>query len=123
MQGSPVPVARTASPSSSMEPQRSASPALNPRPVQRSMSPGPYGGGPQQQLAPPALGRLRSNSADDVHEKRVAPGPSPMNPGMKVANQSSPNFQMAPIQIPAAAQENSVPASPVTRKPVPRQST
>jgi hypothetical protein len=48
---------------------------------QRSMSPGPYGGGPQ--MAPPSqMGRPRSNSANQAMGPRrgPAPGPSPMNP-------------------------------------------
>jgi hypothetical protein len=48
---------------------------------QRSMSPGPYGGGPQM-APPPQMGRPRSNSANQVSNMRrgPAPGPSPMNP-------------------------------------------
>jgi hypothetical protein len=47
----------------------------------RSMSPGPYGGGPQM-APPPQMGRPRSNSANQVGNMRrgPAPGPSPMNP-------------------------------------------
>ncbi|KAF1357940.1 hypothetical protein EJ07DRAFT_126754, partial [Lizonia empirigonia] len=46
----------------------------------RSMSPGPYGGGPM--APPPQMGRPRSNSASQVGGARrgPAPGPSPMNP-------------------------------------------
>ncbi|KAF1916402.1 hypothetical protein BDU57DRAFT_556637 [Ampelomyces quisqualis] len=46
----------------------------------RSMSPGPYGGGPQ--MSPPRMGRPRSNSANQATNPRrgPAPGPSPMNP-------------------------------------------
>lgn len=46
----------------------------------RSMSPGPYGGGPM--APPPQMGRPRSNSASQVSGARrgPAPGPSPMNP-------------------------------------------
>ncbi|KAF1848195.1 uncharacterized protein K460DRAFT_68926 [Cucurbitaria berberidis CBS 394.84] len=48
---------------------------------QRSMSPGPYGGGPQM-APPPQMGRPRSNSASQAGNPRrgPAPGPSPMNP-------------------------------------------
>ncbi|KAH7350294.1 hypothetical protein BKA66DRAFT_447011 [Pyrenochaeta sp. MPI-SDFR-AT-0127] len=48
---------------------------------QRSMSPGPYGGGPQM-APPPEMGRPRSNSASQAGNPRrgPAPGPSPMNP-------------------------------------------
>jgi hypothetical protein len=48
---------------------------------QRSMSPGPYGGGPQM-APPPQMGRPRANSANQVGNMRrgPAPGPSPMNP-------------------------------------------
>jgi hypothetical protein len=52
---------------------------------QRSMSPGPYGGGPQ--IAPPSqMGRPRSNSANQAGAPRrgPAPGPSPMNPNTPV---------------------------------------
>jgi hypothetical protein len=47
----------------------------------RSMSPGPYGGGPQM-APPPQMGRPRSNSANQASSMRrgPAPGPSPMNP-------------------------------------------
>ncbi|OSS44292.1 hypothetical protein B5807_11034 [Epicoccum nigrum] len=46
----------------------------------RSMSPGPYGGGPM--APPPQMSRPRSNSAGQVNGARrgPAPGPSPMNP-------------------------------------------
>jgi hypothetical protein len=49
----------------------------------RSMSPGPYGGGPQM-APPPQMGRPRSNSANQAgHVPRgPAPGPSPMNPNV-----------------------------------------
>lgn len=62
-------------------PPRGAAPYAGPP---RSMSPGPYGGGPQ--MAPPPLmeGRPRSNSASQVGNQRrgPAPGPSPMNPNV-----------------------------------------
>ncbi|KAF2819514.1 hypothetical protein CC86DRAFT_306844, partial [Ophiobolus disseminans] len=47
----------------------------------RSMSPGPYGGGPQM-APPPQMGRPRANSASQLSNQRrgPAPGPSPMNP-------------------------------------------
>ncbi|EAT89755.2 hypothetical protein SNOG_03024 [Parastagonospora nodorum SN15] len=48
---------------------------------QRSMSPGPYGGGPQM-APPPQMGRPRSNSANQAGNMRRGPAPalSPMNP-------------------------------------------
>ncbi|KAF9696499.1 hypothetical protein EKO04_005246 [Ascochyta lentis] len=70
----------------------------------RSMSPGPYGGGPM--APPPQMGRPRSNSANQAGGARrgPAPGPSPMNPNM--------DPDAGPIPAPLA---NAVPI----RKPVP----
>lgn len=50
----------------------------------RSMSPGPYGGGPQMAPPPQMEGRPRSNSAGQPGPRRgpAAPGPSPMNPNV-----------------------------------------
>lgn len=51
----------------------------------RSMSPGPYGGGPQMAPPPQIDGRPRSNSASQIgHQQRSAPGMSPMNPNAPV---------------------------------------
>ncbi|KAL5422794.1 hypothetical protein PMIN04_004409 [Paraphaeosphaeria minitans] len=60
----------------------------------RSMSPGPYGGGPQM-APPPQMGRPRSNSASQISRRGSPPGLSPMNPN-------------APVQVPV-------------RKPIPGQ--
>lgn len=63
----------------------------------RSMSPGPYGGGPQM-APPPQMGRPRSNSANQVGNMRrgPAPGPSPMNPnaGPMPSRKSVPGMAM-----------------------------
>ena len=84
---------------------------------QRSMSPGPYGGGPQRPPnMPPAGGKRRSNSASDIQERRLSPpGPSPMNP----------NAQRVPMQeqrvtSPDSASIRSFTQTPA-RKPVPGQ--
>ncbi|KAF1939587.1 hypothetical protein EJ02DRAFT_253729 [Clathrospora elynae] len=52
----------------------------------RSMSPGPYGGGPQM-APPPQMGRPRANSANQASNPRRGPvaGPSPMNPNAGLA--------------------------------------
>ena len=113
--------------------QRPASPASGrgsptpyggraPRPMgpngsqQRSMSPGPYGGGPSQRPAgTPMSGKRRSNSASDLRGGRNSPpGPSRMNP----------NIQRIPMQQQAIASPDglSAPSTPtVGRKPVPGQ--
>lgn len=121
-------------------PQRPASPAggrgspapsgRQPRPMgppngqQRSMSPGPYGGGPQPRSMSPGPygggpqsprgqnGKRRSNSASDISSRRNSPpGPSRMNPMM----------QRVPMKEQAIAHPDR-PASPaVGRKPVPGQ--
>ncbi|KAL8744374.1 MAG: hypothetical protein Q9190_003370 [Brigantiaea leucoxantha] len=97
------------------------------RPAQRSMSPGPYGGGPQQRPGiPPAGGRRRSNSASDVRERRNSPpGPSPMNPN---AHNIMAGVQRVPLQLQAVTapdqtipMSTSPPASMPARKPVPGQ--
>jgi hypothetical protein len=65
---------------------------------QRSMSPGPYGGGPQ--MAPPSeMGRPRSNSANQAMGPRrgPAPGPSPMNPNSPIVG-SVPSRKPVPGQ-------------------------
>ena len=104
---------------------RSSSPALNASPARRSVSPGPYGGGPQPQTQSP-LARSRSNSMNDVKQThKEAPGPSAMNPAAARTSKDIP----LPIQIPALempptvgqSQTGSVPTSPVTRKPVPKK--
>lgn len=97
---------------------------------QRSMSPGPYGGGPQQRPinAHPANKR-RSNSASQVRERRNSPpGPSPMNPnpgpGPLQGTQRVP-MQMQAITPPGHVlpQQQAVksPAGSISRKPVPGQ--
>lgn len=101
---------------------RSTSSALNANPVKRSVSPGPYGGGPQSKVQSP-VARSRSNSMSDMKQARKeAPGPSPMNP----SGAESKDITL-PIQFPALSpalaqsQTSSIPSSPVTRKPVPKK--
>ncbi|KAL8940686.1 MAG: hypothetical protein Q9211_002160 [Gyalolechia sp. 1 TL-2023] len=90
------------------------------RPAQRSMSPGPYGGGPQRPSMPPPGRKRRSNSASEFRDRRASPpGPSPMNP----------NAQKVPIQLQAVTAPDqalptatvSQPSSMPARKPVPGQ--
>ena len=88
---------------------------------QRSMSPGPYGGGPQRPAnMPPPGAKRRSNSASDVRERRMSPpGPSPMNPNMQKVS-----MQQQAVNSPDSASITS--RSPPTsmmppRKPVPGQ--
>lgn len=88
----------------------------NPAPYQRSMSPGPYGGGPQRPTIPPPGGKARSNSASAVRDRRNSPpGPSPMNP----------NVQRVPMHLQAVTAPGQVlsqsPPQSVARKPVPGQ--
>ena len=122
MFGSPVP--RPTSPAGSRGPSspysripRAMSPTS--RPVRRSVSPGPYGGGPQQTSIPPPGTRRRSNSASQVRERRNSPpGPSPMNPNPS-------NMQRIPLQLHAITGPGQLlpPSHPPTglRKPVPGQ--
>lgn len=81
----------------------------------RSMSPGPYGGGPQLPNAPPSGGKRRSNSASQIRDQRNSPpGPSPMS---SIAS----NMQRMPmpmqLQAGIAVRENTY----SSRKPVPGQ--
>jgi hypothetical protein len=108
---------------------RSQSPALNPNPVKRSMSPGPYGGGPQMKNDDPR-GRSRSNSAGDAQPRRTGgPGPSPMNPAAQaikdVKELQLPIQLQSPREAPASQElptdTVSSPGTPVTRKPVPKK--
>lgn len=107
---------------------RSTSPALNSKPAQRSMSPGPYGGGPMPKTDD-TRGRSRSNSAGDVQARRAAGhGPSPMNPASRAAKDLELPIQLqSPLEKPPTlghSKSNSVasmPSSPVTRKPVPKK--
>ncbi|KAL9009636.1 MAG: hypothetical protein Q9173_005355 [Seirophora scorigena] len=100
--------------------------APSPRPTQRSMSPGPYGGGPQRPNMPPPGGRRRSNSASEFRERRASPpGPSPMNPN---AQNILSGIQKVPLQVQAvtapdqAPPTTAPPASSIpSRKPVPGQ--
>ena len=118
---------RPASPASgrgSPAPQGRQRPIGPPNGQQRSMSPGPYGGGPPRSMSPGPYGggpqsprgqngrKRRSNSASDIQSRRNSPpGPSPMNPMM----------QRVPMQDQAVANPDR-PASPaVGRKPVPGQ--
>ncbi|MCJ1380944.1 hypothetical protein MMC17_004053 [Xylographa soralifera] len=82
----------------------------------RSMSPGPYGGGPQQAAASPD-GKPRSNSAGDVRGKRNSPpGPSPMNPNVQSTTRSSEGTQGSSTLVQSVATLNDIPPK---RKPVP----
>ena len=101
----------------SPSPYHQDSRAISPSPSrgQRSMSPGPYGGGPQRPFMP-TPGKRRSNSASAVRERRNSPpGPSPMNP----------NVQRVPMQLQAVTAPGQVlatsPPQSVARKPVPGQ--
>lgn len=81
----------------------------------RSMSPGPYGGGPQHSHIPPPDARRRSNSVGQVRDRRNSPpGPSPMNP---IAS----NMQRMhmPVQLQAGVAAGEFPYT--QRKPVPGQ--
>lgn len=108
------PVNGRASPSPFPQALRPGSP--NPAPGQRSMSPGPYGGGSQRPAIPPPGGKARSNSASAVRDRRNSPpGPSPMNP----------NVQRVPMHLQAVTAPGQVlsqsPSQSVARKPVPGQ--
>ena len=114
----------------SQAPGRMQSPAFASNPVGRSMSPGPYGGGPQDRPQRSDT-RSRSNSANDINPRpRMAgSGPSRMNP----ASQNSrpvelPMSQsMSALPMPAFPGHNrgesagSTASAPVARKPVPGQ--
>lgn len=85
---------------------------------QRSMSPGPYGGGHQRPAIIPTPGsKRRSNSVGEVSSRRNSPlGPSGLNP----------NVQRVPMQLQAVTSPNqalsqSPPQSAMARKPVPGQ--
>ena len=85
---------------------------------QRSMSPGPYGGGPQRPANIPTPGtKRRSNSVSEVSSRRNSPlGPSGLNP----------NVQRVPVQLqavtsPEQALSQPPPQSMMARKPVPGQ--
>lgn len=113
---------------------RLQSPSLIPNTVQRSMSPGPYGGGPQDRPKFQDT-RSRSNSASDISGMRpkvAGLGPSPMNPASRLPNetvQSLPRSSTMTDVLPAPlslghARISSVGSSasaPVARKPVPKQ--
>lgn len=85
---------------------------------QRSMSPGPYGGGPQHPAKIPTPGsRRRSNSISEISSRRTSPlGPSGLNP----------NAQKVPTQVQAVISPDHIvsqspPRSTLARKPVPGQ--
>lgn len=89
-----------------------------PKNQKRSMSPGPYGGGPQRPAKIPTPGeKRRSNSVGEVSSRRNSPpGPSGLNP----------NVQRVPMQLqavtsPDQALSQSPPQSIMARKPVPGQ--
>ncbi|MCJ1398212.1 hypothetical protein MMC11_001409 [Xylographa trunciseda] len=91
-------------------------PAQGQNSIPRSMSPGPYGGGPQQMVLPPA-GKARSNSVGEIREKRNSPpGPSRMNPNSQPSTQVSEGSHGLPSSIPSVATTNDTPPK---RKPVP----
>lgn len=130
------PIGRTASPAPSNNVNaRSASPALNPgaspNMTKRSMSPGPYGGGPQP--APnPAYLRQRSNSAGDARQRPNAPlRSSPMNPNNTAVSQASSQTLPQSLSVgsestvasPAPVPAQQSPPSSVARKPVPNRSS
>lgn len=122
-QRSNSPASGLSSPKSSSRAPRSTLPGLNDR--QRSKSPGPYGGGPQNQSAPQPSVQRRSNSVSDVHEKKGSPvGPSPMKPNAGLVAQDIQGVQCVPMQPQAATPPATTPAQPLhsmQRKPVPGQ--
>lgn len=70
----------------------------------RSMSPGPYGGGPQQMAPPQQMQRPRSNSASQIQARRNSPpGPSPMNPNNASAAANSPMQMPSRKPVPGLA--------------------
>lgn len=86
---------------------------------QRSMSPGPYGGGPQQRTnIPLPAARRRSNSVAEARERRNSPpGPSPMNPNAGIIARLPPQLQ--PTSPPRTPSQS--PPHALTRKPLPGQ--
>ncbi|KAL8646679.1 MAG: hypothetical protein Q9210_005998, partial [Variospora velana] len=94
--------------------------------LRRSMSPGPYGGGPQRPNMPPPGRKRRSNSASEFRERRASPpGPSPMNPN---AQNILSSVQKVPLQLQAITAPDQPPptaapppSSMPSRKPVPGQ--
>ena len=106
------PASGRGSPNPYVRESRTMSPG--PGPVQRSMSPGPYGGGPQRPNFPPPGSKRRSNSASQVRERRMSPpGPSPMNP-------NAGSLQRVPLQLQAMSAFGDIPPN-MQRKPVPGQ--
>ena len=107
---------------------RSTSPALHSNAGKRSMSPDPYGGGPEQK-SEDLRGRSRSNSAGDAPVRRAGGhGPSPMNPAAQAAKDFDLPIQLqSPLEKPPSLGHGqsksigSMPSSPVTRKPVPNK--
>ncbi|MCJ1357132.1 MAG: hypothetical protein MMC33_007128 [Icmadophila ericetorum] len=92
-------------------------------PKQRSMSPGPYGGGPQRPNFIPQGSQRRSNSAGSIHDKaRVIPGPSPLSINPPIGAQAPQGIPAAPVTPPPDNPPKS-PAYSVHRKPVGGQST
>lgn len=86
----------------------------------RSMSPGPYGGGPQHQHVTHPGGKRRSNSASQIRDLRNSPpGPSPMNP--IPMNSIASNMQRMPMPMQLQAGIPSGESPYPSRKPVPGQ--
>ncbi|MCJ1388852.1 hypothetical protein MMC18_001702 [Xylographa bjoerkii] len=95
-------------------PSKNRVPARGQDGILRSMSPGPYGGGPQQTVLTPA-GKPRSNSAGEIREKlNSPPGPSPMNPNAQSTTQTSEGAQGSSTSIHSVATTNDTPPK---RKP------
>ena len=84
--------------------------------VARSISPGPYGGGPQQTVVSPGS-KPRSNSTCEIHEKsNNSPGLKPVNPNTHSVAQALEGVQGAPTSAQSLATPNDTPPK---RKPVP----
>lgn len=114
------PASGSGSPSPYQNHPRSLSPAPGPRQGPRSMSPGPYGGGPQRPSIPPPGGKRRSNSAGQVRDRRNSPPrPSPMNPN--ASNMQRIALQLQAVTVPGDVISQPYPLPGGQRKPVPAQ--
>ncbi|MCJ1479762.1 hypothetical protein MMC13_008448 [Lambiella insularis] len=89
----------------------------------RSMSPGLYGGEPQQAGTSPSGGKARSSSVSDVRETfGSALGPSPMHPRAQALSQGTQNVVETPPQAAGVMTPTGTPLKPsqgMARKPVP----